>query len=317
MSHLYACMQKSVLAFALCGSVACVGCGFSVMDFVWPRASSMKPETFSSDPIVRRLALAVDRADEAAIAEAMKAGADVNALGTGGFRLLYWALARGNAKGFEVLLKHGASLDADYRDPKYLPDITYRDSVLEHVLESQDTRFIEAALRQDLDPDYVPHPEDQRTLLFIAVSRHSIPVIKALAAAGADIDRQETSGYTPLIRASMTRSYNEVWALLQCGADPTVRDHLGHEFVWELKQYGSRGVRPDQRESFEKVVQELVKRGLLTHQDIVEADKPKKSVLDDGPPGETVIYHTPDSEAGQAILKLDEAEREANRRDGR
>jgi hypothetical protein len=172
-------------------------------------------------------------------------------------------------------------------------------------------------LRQGLDPDYVPHPEDQRTLLFIAVSRHSIPVIKALAAAGADIDRQETSGYTPLIRAFMGGSYNEARALLQCGADPKVCDHRGFDCVWELKQYGSRGVRPDQRESFEKVVNELVNRGLLTHQDIIEADKPKPSVLGDGPPGVTVIEHAPDSEAGQAILELDRAEREANRRDGR
>ena len=76
-------------------------------------------------------------------------------------------------------------------------------------------------------------------------------------------------------------------------------------------------MRPDQREYFVKVVNELVQRGLLTHQDIVEADKPKQSTLDDGPPGITVIEHDPNSEAGQAILDLDRAEREANRRDGR
>ena len=61
----------------------------------------------------------------------------------------------------------------------------------------------------------------------------------------------------------------------------------------------------------EKIVAELVRRGLLTRQDIVEADKPKQSVLD-GPPGITVIEHSPDSEAGQAIRQLDQAEREAN-----
>lgn len=310
-------MQKYILALVLWGFVACTGCDFSMTDFVWPRVSTMRPERFSSDPVLRRLALAVDQEDGAAIADAVKAGADVNALGKSGFRLLYWTIERGKAKGFEALLKHGASLDADYRDPKYLPDITYRDTVLEHVLGSSDPSFIEAALRQGLDSNHVPHPEDQLTLLFTAVSRHSIPVIKALVAAGADINRQETSGYTPLIHAAMTCSYNDAWALLQCGADPTVCDHRGQDFVWEVKQYGSRGVRPDQRESFEKVVDELVKRGLLTRQDIIEADKPKKSVLDDGPPGITVSEHAPDSEAGRAIRQLDEAERAANRCDGR
>jgi hypothetical protein len=81
---------------------------------------------------------------------------------------------------------------------------------------------------------------------------------------------------------------------------------LGHDFVWGLKQYGSRGVRPDHRESFEAIVDELVRRGLLTRQDIVEADKPKTPNS-----GITVIEHAPKSEAGQAILELDQLEREA------
>lgn len=317
MDHTPASRPKYIVPVALVGFVVLVGCEYSLMTFVGPGASTMTPQQFSNNPILRRLAEAVDLGDDAAIAAAVHAGADVNALGTGGFRLLYWAMARGNAKGFEELLKQGATLEADYRDPEYLPDISYNDTVLEHVLGCQDTRFLEAALRQGLDPNYIPHQEDQFTLLFIAVLRHSVPAIRVLCAAGAEINRQETSGYTPLIMAGMGRSYNEAWALLVCGADPTVCDHLGHGFVWELKQYGSRGVRPDQRKSFEEVVDELVKRGLLTHQDIIEADKPKRSVLNDGPPGITVIEHSPDSEAGQAILELDRLKREASRREQR
>jgi hypothetical protein len=293
------------------------GCGSSMMDLVRPGVGMMSPRTFASDSIMQQLAEAVDRGDEAAIAAAIKAGGDVNATGAGGFRLLYWAMARANVKGFEQLLYHGASLDADYRDPKYLPDVTYRETVLEHVLGSSDTRFLEAALRQGLDPNYVPHPEDKLTLLFIAVSRHSVPAIKALVAAGADVDRRDTSGYTPLIDARMCRAYKEAWALLQCGADPTVRDDLGHDFVWGLKEYGSLGVRPDDRASFEAIVAELVKRSLLTRQDIVDADKRKWSSSESAQPGITVIEHSPDSEAGQAILRLDQFEREANQRDGR
>jgi len=56
------------------------------------------------------------------------------------------------------------------------------------------------------------------------------------------------------------------------------------------------------------VVDELVGRRLLTRQDIVEADKPKTRNA-----GVTVIEHSPDSEAGQAILKLDQLEREAGK----
>jgi ankyrin repeat protein len=277
----------------------------------------MNPVDFSSEPRQRQLAIAVDNGDEAAIAAAIKVGGDVNASGTGGFRLLYWAMARGNAKGFEALLKHGAALDADYREPQYLPDLSYRETVLERAIAAPDTKFLEAAFRQGLDPNHEPHPKDGRTLLFIAVYRHSIPAIKALIAAGAELDRQEVSGYTPLVEARMGRNYNEAWVLLENGADPTIRDDIGHDFAWGLKEYGSRGVRPDNQESFEAIVAELVKRGLLTRQDIVEADKPKRSALDDGPPGVTVIEHAPDSEAGQAILEMDRKEREANERDRR
>jgi hypothetical protein len=92
---------------------------------------------------------------------------------------------------------------------------------------------------------------------------------------------------------------------MERGADPTVKDVFGHDLSWQLKEYGSRGVRPDHRESFDAIVTELVKRGLLTHQDIIEADKPKTPNS-----GITVIEHSPDSEAGQAILELDRRERE-------
>jgi hypothetical protein len=93
---------------------------------------------------------------------------------------------------------------------------------------------------------------------------------------------------------------------MERGADLTVKNVFGHDLSWQLREYGSRGVRPEQREYFEKVVEELVQRGLLTRQDIVEADKPKTPNA-----GITVIEHSPDSEAGQAILKLDQLEREA------
>ena len=90
----------------------------------------------------------------------------------------------------------------------------------------------------------------------------------------------------------------------------------GHDFVWGLKQFGSRGVLPDCRESFEVVVTELIRRGLLTRQDIIDGNKLPESAAKNEP-GITVIKHSPDSEAGRAILELDRREREANGRENR
>lgn len=278
-------------------------------------------DTFSVDPVVKRLAVAVERCDRIAITTAVQAGADVNAVGRHGCRLLYWALARGNPAGFERLLERGADINAPVCDPSQATQGVRIVTVLEKALASQDPAFIKAALRQGVDPDYVPFPGpfDSRSLLFFAVQGNSIPVAAALLDHGADIDRTSVGGYTPLADAGRGCDYNMAWFLLSRGADPTIKDESGHDFVWGLKQYGSRGVWTGHEKSFEAIVAELVKRGLITHQDIIEADKPKPVPpgFEGTPPGITVIEHSPDSEAGQAILELDRLEREANRLDQR
>ena len=281
------------------------------------QAERIEPNAFSRDPLTTRLAIAVDHGDEEGIASAIQAGANVDGKGQHGFCLLYWAIARNNPRGFELLLEHGANLEADYRDPKYLPDESFRYTVLEKAIASREPECLKRAIRLGLDPNHVPHPEDDTPLIFYAQRAESMPALAVLLDAGADINRRDGAGYTAVVRAMSGRDYNTAWFLLKRGADPTVKDERGRDLVSELKEYGSRGVRKDQSESFEKVVNELVRRGLLAHQDIIEADKPKRSALRDGPPGITVIEHSPDSEAGQAILELDRAEREANRRDRR
>ena len=269
---------------------------------------------FSTEPLVRRLAIAVEKGDQREVEAAVKAGADVDALGRAGFRLLDWAMARSNPSGFAALLQQGARLDMMYRDSKSVPDPSYNQTILERVLSTDSREFIQAVLRSGVDPNAVPFPQDGRSLLCFAVDAKAIQVIDVLLEQGADVDHRDRGGKTPLFSAMLTRNYKTALHLIDRGADPTVRNHQGHDFVWGLKEWGSRGVRPDQRESFEKIVAELVRRGLLTRQDIVEADKPKQSVLD-GPPGITVIEHAPDSEAGQAIRELDQLERDANARD--
>ena len=276
------------------------------------REEHITPTEFSSDVLVRRLAIAVEKADVNEVSAAVQAGADVNAFGQGGFRLLDWAMARNNPRGFQVLLDHGASLDALYRDPKTVPDRSYNLTTLERVLETNRSEFIDAVLRSGVNPDHVPFSEDGRSLLFFASDAKAFQVVDTLLDKGAAIDYQDNAGNTPLFDAMLVRNYTSAWHLLRCGADPTARNRYGNDFIWGLKEWGSRGVRPDQREYFEKVVDELVKRGLLTHQDIVEADKPKTPNS-----GITVIEHSPDSEAGQAILELDRLEREASGRQNR
>jgi len=280
--------------------------------WVAPRTQSVSdamkqipPDRFFSDPLQVRLAAAVDRGDESGVEAAVKAGADVNARGIDGYSLLCWAMARDRVAGFVALIKHGADVTRECRDPALVSDPRMNDRPIRLALGAKNIGFLDAILRQGFDPNFVLSSSGRETLLFGAVYDHSEAAIKSLLDAGATIDHRDVAGYTPLGKAGLISDYKAVLFLLQRGADPTVGSDEGKDLAAMLKTYGSRGVRPDHQESFEAIVDELVRRGLLTRQDIVEADKPKTPNA-----GITVIEHSPDSEAGQELLRLDQTERE-------
>jgi hypothetical protein len=266
------------------------------------------PGEFYTDPLQVRLAVAVDAGDPAAVEAAVRDGADVRAWGKDGYSILYWAMARKNVAGFEALVKNGADVTGDYRDPAIVKENRLRNFIVRLTLEVADPGFFKAALRQGLDPNYVLDKDSNESLLFLAGGRHNEPALRLLLDSGANIEQQNHLGYTALGEAMLRCDFKTMWFLMERGADLTVKNVFGHDLSWQLREYGSRGVRPEQREYFEKVVEELVQRGLLTRQDIVEADKPKTPNA-----GITVIEHDADSEAGQAILKLDQLEREAGK----
>ncbi|MFM8890484.1 MAG: ankyrin repeat domain-containing protein, partial [Planctomycetia bacterium] len=231
-----------------------------------------------------------------------------------GYSLLYWALARGRVAGFEALIENGADLTKKHRRSSVgtLSEPSW--DIIHLVLATKDTSFLEAALRQGFDPNHICSPSGKETLLYVAIDRHAYAAIQVLAEGNANMNCEDSAGYSPLAYAMTLRDYRAALLLLENGADPLVGSSEGKDIVTMLKTYGSRGVRPDQEEYFEKVVAELIHRGLITRQDIVEADKPKPSVLG-GPPGVTVIEHPADSEAGRAIRQLDERERAATGRE--
>ena len=282
-----------------------VGCHRAKMLLGVEAEENISAEEFSSIPLIRRLAIAVDRGDRAGIAAAVAAGADVNVFGHGGFRLLDWAVTRNKPVSFEALLEQGADVMVEYRDPHVVPDASHNCTILQRVLETDGPEFIQAVLRNGMRPNHVPFSKDGRSLPFFALKSSDTRVLSTLLDAGASVNQRDRFGSPLLCDAGNGRNFKAAWLLLQRGADPTAEDNWGNNFVAGLKEFGSRGVRPDQREYFEKVVDELVQRGLLTRQDIVEADKPKTPNS-----GITVIEHAPDSEAGQELLRLDQTERE-------
>jgi len=309
-------VQKQ-LGYGALVAIAIAACGwmFSRRPSIAETMRRTPPARFFSDPLQVSLAAAVDRGDAKAVAAAVQRGADVNARGRGGYSLLYWAMARDRVAGFAALVAHGADVTQYCRDPDQLSGPRLNDRPIRLAISAENSGFLEAILRQGFDPEFVISRSGGDTLLFAAIRDHSEYASELLLNAGAKIDRRDSSGYTPIGVAGLISDYKLVWLLLQRGADPMVGGTDGKDLPTMLKTNGSRGVRPGQQEYFEKVVAELERRGLLTRQDIVEADKPKPSVLG-GRSGVTVIQHAPDSEGDRALRALDDAERASTRRSG-
>ena len=269
----------------------------------------MRVSRFFTDPVQRRLAEAVESGDAKKIAEAIRLGGDVDKPGNEGMCMLTWAVVKESIAGFEALLDHGANLAADIRSPRVVHAAERPESVIEFVCRTKNKAFLRAALVRGFDPNFIPVPQTAQTLLFRMVWQHDLEAAAMLLDAGADLNWQDREGITPMAEAQYINDYKMVAFFLDRGADPTKKNDCDLDIADNIKQYGTRGVFPDQMPFFEKVVAELEKRGLITRQDIVNADKPKNGS------GVTTFGHPPDSEIGKAIRQMDQAEQEAIRHD--
>ena len=269
----------------------------------------MRASRFFLEPTQRQLAEAVEAGNADTIADAIRLGGDVNKPGNEGMSMLTWAVVKESVAGFEALLDHGADLTAEIRRPRVVQAAEQPLTIIEFVCRDKNKAFFKAALRRGFDPDFVAVPQSKESLLFRAVREDDLEAAAMLLDAGADLNWQDREGITPMAEAQYRRDYEMVSYFLERGADPTKKNDCDLDIAANIKQYGTRGVFPEQMPYFEKVVTALEKRGLITRQDIVNADKPKNGS------GVTTIVHPPDSEMGRAIRQMDQAEQEANRRE--
>jgi uncharacterized protein len=233
-----------------------------------------RAKDFFTDPLNVALADAVTRGDRAAIDALVREGADVNARGKEGMPLLIWAMAKESVTGFEALLEHGADLKALVNDPAFTRNGERTRQVIELVVSAFNPNFLRASLKHGFDPDYVPNPEMNESLLFRAVWTHAINNAAILLDAGADINHVEANQTTPLILADDMRYYEMVSFLLARGADPGIKTRGGYDLAALMKRYGDRGVTVQEAPHFRNVVAELKKRGLITDEDIRKANQP-------------------------------------------
>ncbi|MBI5820715.1 MAG: ankyrin repeat domain-containing protein [Verrucomicrobia bacterium] len=195
------------------------------------RATHLAPSEVFSDPKVVALCVAVQQGNLAEIDRLISAGADASAVGKNGASPLMYAFAAKNKRVFLRLLERGADPNKHESDG---PSITHLAAGVGNAVW-HDSYWLEAVLRHGGDPNLemragspqARNPNDKTTPLHWAIQGFSTPNVKLLIQAGADLNRKDgLSGNTPAMNAAVKRMYEDVYLLLQAGADFRARnDH--------------------------------------------------------------------------------------------
>ncbi|RED49666.1 ankyrin repeat domain-containing protein [Aestuariispira insulae] len=177
----------------------------------------------------RSLAKAAYDGDLEQVRNLVAQGADVNAVGFKGFSILWFAIGLFNVDVFNAFLEMGAN-------PNTLCDDGT--SIVPVLAGWQDSRLLKAALLHGADPDpkLSIHAGKIDTRVKSPFVRSGIPLFDAnsmkavnlLLDAGADINRAHpVSGETLLLIAVRKHQYRKALALLELGADFSIKDLKG------------------------------------------------------------------------------------------
>ena len=215
------------------------------------------------DQEVRKLAGAAGRGWVHEIDRLVEAGVDVNSTGRDGATPLFWALRKGNLKGFERLIQLGADPELTF-DPggETMIHITAYDGLHD---------FLKTVLEHGGNPNLVMPSESSiyygEQPLHIA---RTPEVVETLLKYGANPDAL-SKGYediqiilhTPLTANSAVRNYQVVLALLNGGADYNLADSEGRTMVDLIADNLRRGLHtPAQMNHLEPVRAWLAEKGI-------------------------------------------------------
>jgi len=194
------------------------------------------------------------------VVDMVEKGADVNGRSRSGVPLILWVLEQGSVDGFSILVDNGASVTASVMKEAG-EESNQCPRVIDYVMRAP-VEYLKVVLSNGFDPDYVLQPDTKESLLFTAISLHSLPHMECLLNAGATIDWRDSAGVTPVAKAQSLGDYELMWWLLEKGADPKLKDRWGYDVAANEKRFPRRQIDPAQKPWYDKVVAELEKRGL-------------------------------------------------------
>lgn len=174
---------------------------------------------------------AVKRDDPKAVAELLKRGFDPNALDPSGRPALFIAVQDGALKVADALIAWPGT-QVEWRNGK-------DESPLMIAALKGQKEIVRALIRRDADVN-----KTGWTPLHYAATGGHVEIILILLDENAYIDAASPNKTTPLMMAAMYGSTAAVRALIDAGADPTLRNELGLSAV----EFAQRANRPDAAE---------------------------------------------------------------------
>jgi len=199
----------------------------------------------------------VEKGDIAQMDAALKLGANVNAVGYQEITPLGWAIAKQNKAGFLWLLQHGANPNFKIQ-PKFESDQATSTMALSALLE--DSAYLQMALDHGGDPnatDGYPDKFHEKTIIHTAIENHRKENVKLLAKYGADLNRKNGMGFTPIEEAAMDSQFDMVLLLMDLGANPSLKDNYNWDLSRILKSYGSNPAHPEQLKYYNELIKRL------------------------------------------------------------
>lgn len=244
-------MRRVPVMLVALAALACPSLPTVAKDPVMQTPLKSAPSPF--DAATQPLATAVADGDLAAIA-ALATPARLAATGQDGVTLLEWAIWNRQPEALAALLQAGADPAAAGMDGE----------TVAHLAASvDDPRYLQVLIDHAAPVDQ-PGARAGRTPLFAAVQSRRVAQLELLLAAGADLQRADSMGDTPLHLAAQVNDAATALRLLQHGADPGARNRRGAVFSDALLAGSDSRLSPQARNDRQAVRQWLA-ANLQTH----------------------------------------------------
>jgi ankyrin repeat protein len=208
------------------------------------------------DPAIVPLAEAVARGDAGQI-RALAPAADLSAHGDQNVTLPEWAIWTQQPEALAALLEAGADAGVAGMDGE---------SVAHMAAMADDPEYLRVLVAHGAPVELVG-ARGKRTPIFRAIESRRDAQFELLVKAGADIDRADSMGDTPLHVAALVMDADRVLQLLQLGADPGAKNHRGDTFQDVLFAGGDERLNAAGKASRQRVRDWLSAHGIALRQE--------------------------------------------------